>query len=92
MSAIWRTLYRATFNINTRLKRSLAPVAKPRAQAMCLVNFQPDEEIGSSRAAEDSCAAEILIFDWTIFASLRRVVRTFKSGSRVPEGLLYRRL
>ena len=63
MSAIWRTLYRATFNINTRLKRSLAPVAKPRAQAMCLVNFQPDEEIGSSCAAEDSCAAEILIFD-----------------------------
>jgi hypothetical protein len=44
----------------------LAPVAKPRAQAMCLVDFQPDEEIGSSCAAEDSCAAEILIFDWRL--------------------------
>jgi len=45
---------------------SSAPVTNPRAQAMCLVNFQPDEEIGSSCAAEDSCAAEILIFDWRL--------------------------
>jgi hypothetical protein len=29
---------------------------------MCFVNFQPEEEMGCSPAAEDSCDGEILIF------------------------------
>jgi hypothetical protein len=39
---------------------------EPSRPSDVLGQFQPEEEIGSSRAAEESCAAEILIFDWRL--------------------------
>jgi hypothetical protein len=56
----------------------------PRAQATCLVNPQPEEEMGCSLADEDLCGGEILTDVWTVFGLLRREVENLENGSRVP--------